>query len=261
MLAEERLRTILGIIEDREVVSVPELSGRLGTSEVTVRRDLRELEDMGKLRRTRGGAMRAEQYAGTYYEPRFTQLDKTNLSLKEQIARKAYGQIQDNTAVIIDSSSTAKQLCAQLRARPKRGLMVVTNSVRVALDLANCDTVEVVLAGGQLRKNILSCTGSLTELVLGRLKVDKAFIGINGIDFLEGVLTTPNLSESAVKRQMRGCARETVILADHTKIGRTYLSKVFDIGEVDMIITDGGVDPAVSAQARDCGAELVVAED
>lgn len=257
MLAEERWHTIVSMIQQNNVVSVPELSRLLNTSEVTIRRDLRELEETGKLRRTRGGAVKTDLYAGTYFEPQYAQLESMNIELKEEICRRAYSLIMDNTAIIMDSSSTTMQLCKYIKQKPKKGLMVVTNCVRVVLEFASSD-VETLLVGGQVRKNLLSCTGPISELALKQLKVDKAFIGINGIDFSEDVLTTPNMSEGAIKRSMMACARETIILADHTKFDKTYLSKVTNASEVDLIITDSKVDLQTVNDARECGAELLI---
>ncbi len=259
MLAEERWQHIVNIIQKKNIASVIELSQRLNTSEVTIRRDLKELEELGRLKRTRGGAVRIDPYSGTYNEPQFAEFEAMNIDLKERICRKAYDLIADNTAIIMDSSSTTKQLCQIIRQKPPVGLMVVTNSVHVVTELASCD-VEIVMIGGQIRKNLLSCTGPLSDLILRQVKVDKAFLGINGIDFVGNVLTTPNISEGAVKRNMMRCARETIILADHTKFNETYLSKVCDATDVDLIVTDKEVDQSTIDEAKECGVELLVAD-
>jgi len=250
----------MNILHSNGIVSVSELSKRLSTTEVTIRRDLSRLEQEGKLKRTHGGAIRNDQNGGRYFEPLFSQLEIMNAELKTQITRKAFDLISDNTAIIIDSSSTAKLLCQLIRMNPPAGLMVVTNSVRVVLDLSICDSVEVILIGGQVRSNLISCTGPLTDLILDQLRVDKAFIGINGIDLKADVLTTPNISEAAIKASMMKCAREVIILADHTKFNKTYLSRVCNATDVDTVITDNLVDPAILEEANECGVSLLIAD-
>lgn len=259
MLAEERWQIIIDLLNKNNVMSVTELSKRLNTSEVTIRRDLRELEDAGALRRTHGGAI-SLQYKSTSFEPQFAQLESANSELKQQICRQAYKLINDNDAIIIDGSSTAVQLCRYFKQQPKKGVMVVTNSARVVFELASCDSVEIVHIGGQVRKNVLSSTGPLADLVLNQIKVDKAFIGINGIDFSENLLTTPNLSEGAIKRTMMKCARETIVLADHTKFGLNYLCKVCNATDIDHIVTDSAVESDVVKRAEELGTNLIVSE-
>ena len=260
MLTEERWQNILSIIQSNGIVSVAELSKRLGATEVTIRRDLKALEQDEKLKRTHGGAIRIDPNRGTYFEPMYSQLENTHTEQKAQICKKAYELISDNTAIIIDSSSTAKQLCDLIRENPPTGLMVVTNSVRVVLDLSMCDSVETVLIGGQVRKNLISCTGPLSDLMLAQLRVDKAFIGINGIDFKDNVLTTPNLSEGAIKKSMMKCAREKIIISDHSKLNKTFLSKVCNATDVDLIITDNQIDPSIEDEAKECGVKLMIAD-
>ena len=260
MLTEERWQHILSILQSDGIVSVSELSRRLSTTEVTIRRDLNRLEQDGKLKRTHGGAIRGDLNGGVHIEPQFSQLERMNAGLKEQICKKAFELISDNTAIIIDTSTTAKKLCDFIRRNPPTGLMVVTNSVRVVLDLSICDTVEVVLVGGQIRKNLISCAGPLSELLLNQIRVDKAFIGVNGIDIRGNVMTTPNIAECAMKVSMMNCAKETIILADHTKFNQTFLCKICNANEVDTIITDSKVDPAIVAEAAECGVSLLIAD-
>lgn len=260
MLTEERWQHILSALQSNGVISVSALSKTLGTTEVTIRRDLEKLEREGKLKRTHGGAIRSSQYGGTYFEPHYSQLDVMNAGLKAQISKKAFELISDNSAIIIDSSTTSKQLCELIRRNPPTGLMVVTNSVRIVLEFSMCESVEVILVGGQVRKNLISCTGPLSELLLDQIRVDKAFIGINGIDFEDNVMTTPNISEGAIKNSMMKCAKEIIILADHTKFGKTFLCKVCNATDVDTIITDNEVDPETVEKAKECGVSLLIAD-
>ena len=259
MLAEERWQSILQLLEARNVLSVPELSRVLSASEVTVRRDLSELEQRGKLRRTHGGAIRLDA-VGAAREVRLSQYASENVALKEQIGRRAAALIDDHSAIILDASTTAVHLCRLIPTLPLTRLTVITNSLRAAETLAGCAFVELLMVGGQIRKDFLSSYGHLADLTLSRLRADRAFIGMNGVDLLGDAMTTPSLAESAVKQAMMRCAGETVVLADHTKFGRQFLSRVCGVTDVGMIVTDGGVDPALLSQAAERGVAVLTPE-
>jgi len=261
MFGEERRKSILETIEDKGVVSVSELSERLNVSEVTIRRDLIEIEKTEPIRKTHGGAILCNYTGkGRIYEPGYIELENSNTEAKQQIAEAAFKLVQDNSAIIIDSSSTTKYLCNLFRKNPPNNLMVVTNSLRAAMILAECPTVNIMLTGGQIEKNLVSCIGTLTETALKGIRVDRAFIGVRGIDFKENSLTTPAIMESSVKTQFIACSKETIVLADHTKMGKMFLSKVCSATDVQMIITDPEVSPEAIAQANECGANLVVSD-
>jgi DeoR family fructose operon transcriptional repressor len=261
MLLEERWKRIMEIIQEKKVVSVSELSKYFDTSVVTIRRDLHELEKTtDKIRRTHGGAIWSDfAVKGTNYEPLYPELESSNKEIKEEICVAAAKLLRDNIAIIIDSSTTAKQLCNLILQNPPKGLMVVTNSVRVAMMLDDCPSVETILTGGKVRKGIVSCTGRLAESAIKQMRVDKAFLGINGIDLRQNVLTMPSMTEGAVKTDMIESAKETIILADHTKFDTTYIYKVCNASDVSLIITDKGVSQEEISLAKECGVNLVVA--
>lgn len=250
------------MIQETKVVSVTDLSKKFHVSDVTIRRDLMELEKTTeKVRRTHGGAIWSDfAVKGMNYEPLYPELENANQDIKDQIAVSASRLINDYSAIMIDSSSTAKQLCSFILKNPPQGLTVVTNSVRVAMLFSDSPTIEVIIIGGQMRKGIVSCIGHLAESAIKQIRVDKAFLGINGVDFAENTLTMPSLTEGAVKSEMISSSKETIILADHTKFGKTYLYKVCNATEVDLIITDKGVSAATVSQAEKCNANLLIAK-
>lgn len=262
MLLEERWQLIMEAVQQKRIVSVADLSKNLNTSDVTIRKDLTSLEEKtGKIKRTHGGAIWIDfTLEGMNYEPLYSVQESENKEAKRQICATASKLIQDNMAIIIDASTTAKYLTEFIRQDAPKGLSVVTNSVRVVMALSDLPNIEVLLTGGQIRKGINSCIGNIAENTLKQVRVDRAFLGMNGIDFSENILTMPNSAEGSVKSGMIASARETIILADHTKFNRTYLFKVCNATDVSMILTEQGVDPAVMAQADKCGANLKIVE-
>lgn len=258
MLVEERFQFIINQVNSHNVVSVSDLSKSLGISEVTIRRDLKELEQQGVLRRTHGGAT-SVSFGGTSFEPSYFQLANERQNEKRAISEYAVNLIQDDSAIAIDGSSTCFSLCELISQKRWNNLTVVTNALRVAMELTKCDGVSIVIVGGQVRKNLISTFGYLADSVLAQLKVDTNFMGINGIDFDENSITTPNLSECAVKRSFMNTAYKTYYLADHTKFGMSYLSRVCQATEATAIITDAGIDERFVKQAEDLGVELLIA--
>ncbi len=261
MLSQERCRIILENLNRKKVVSVPELSIELKTSEVTIRRDLQELEDEGKLKRVHGGAIPIET-SSSAFEPLHAQLQSENIESKKIIAKAAYDFIAEKSAIILDSSTTAMELCKLICDKPIEGLVVVSNCVRIIVELTNCTDIELIMIGGVVRKNLISCTGTLSETMMEKIRVDKAFIGINGIDLVDDVLTTPNLSEAAIKQSMIRCAKESIILADHTKFDHSYLGWVSKASDVNCIITNSFAgEGTILEAARNCGTEIIVANE
>lgn len=256
MIAHERKQFIIDLLMKNKSVSVAELSKELGTSEVTIRRDLNELEKENALERTHGGAIRK---MSTSFEPVFSELAQVNANSKRAIALEAYNLIEDNDAVVIDSSSTGVQLAKLIKTGNKKNITVVTNSFITVWELMHCENCETIHIGGQVRDN-LSCTiGAIAEASLKKLRVDKAFVGINGIDFEVG-FTTPYLFESQTKRAMMNAARSVYIIADSSKFGKTYLSILCPIERATCLITDDCITEDHKKEAEERGLELIVAK-
>lgn len=256
MIAHERKQFILDLLMNNKSVSVTQLSEMLDTSEVTIRRDLKDLEKENALKRTHGGAIRKKSAA---FEPRISELAQENVESKKAIALEAYRLIEDNDAIIIDSSSTGAQLAKLIKNGAKKNITIVTNSFITAWELMHSENCEIIHIGGQVRDNISCTIGAIGEASLRSLRVDKAFVGINGIDFGVG-FTTPNLFESQIKRAMMNAAYRVYILADSSKFGQTYLSIVCPVDRVDYLITDEGITENQKKAADENDLELIIAK-
>ncbi|MBR5559411.1 MAG: DeoR/GlpR transcriptional regulator [Oscillospiraceae bacterium] len=255
MLAHKRKELIKEMVSKYRIVRVSDLSERFQTSDVTIRRDLKELEEAGLLKRTHGGAIKV---TNTAFDPALVDLETTQVAEKLQIAREAYKHINDNDAIVLDPSSTVAYLATLLKSGEKKNITLVTNSFKEVMELVDCPEVEVIHIGGQLRHKLQSAIGPIAEASLRNLKVDKAFIGCNGIDFQNGYTTT-NLFEGQIKQAMMKSANQTYMLADSSKFHQTYLGVVAPINGVDYLITDSGVDAETIAQAEEAGINLIVA--
>jgi DeoR family transcriptional regulator, fructose operon transcriptional repressor len=137
-----------------------------------------------------------------------------------------------------------------------RDLTVVTNSLPIAQLLVSRPTITVHLAGGRIRGRTMAAVDDWAVAALRGIFADVAFIGANGISPARG-LTTPDRAEAAVKAAMIAAARRTVVLADHTKVGADHFARFGDLSEVDLVITDSGLDPELAHELEVAGPEVV----
>ena len=244
---EERKLKIVAYLQEHVRVSVQELCKMFQVSESTVRRDLQELEDVNLLKRTHGGAVCLEN---VNFEPSFIDKGDHFRKEKESIARKAAEFIQDGDTIVIDSGTTTFYLAKEIKRFSN--LQVVTNSIILGQELQGTKGIEVVITGGTVRQNTLAMVGPIAEQSLSMLRVDKAFIATNGLDMKEG-LTTPNVLEAATKAKMISIAKQVILLADHTKIGKVSFAKFADLSKVDICIVDDQVSADVVAKMQQSG--------
>ena len=234
MLPEERKHVILQIINERKAARVADLSSALNITEATVRRDLDELQSEHKIRRTHGGALSIYPSA---HEWNVQELVQEPQEEKRAIAAKAYEFIDDNDTLIMDNSTTVRALVGLLKTKRKKRLTVITTSFTIVSDLIGTPDYEIIHAGGSVRVNTNGTLGPIAERTLADLRADKTFLGVNGISADFGY-SVPHSYEASLKMRMIRSARQTLILADHSKFDKSYLCKVAPIDGVDYLITD-----------------------
>ncbi len=255
MFPEERRRRILEMMRSGKAVTVADLAAVFEVSESSIRRDLRELERSGLLARTHGGAVPVE---GTLSEPTFAEKTSRNLPQKRAVARVAAGLVKDGDSIILDAGTTTLEIARQLRQR--RNLTVVTNAFHIAAELADCPSIRVIVTGGEVKGNTLALVGPVAERTLEEVNVDRTFLGTNGIDLARG-LTTPTEAEAAVKRRMIAAARQTVVVADHTKLGKVAFATIAPVTGVQMLVTDRDFDPGAARELGRRGVEVLIADE
>lgn len=255
LFEEERKAKIVAYVQEYTRASVQELAKAFDVSESTIRRDLKDLEDAKQLKRTHGGAVCFESVS---FEPTFSEKEDRYAREKENIARKAVELIEDGDTILLDSGTTTHLLAEQLKGFSR--LTVVTNSLTIAQQLQELPGIETVVVGGMLRQNTLALVGPIAERSFEMIRVDKAFVATNGIHLKEG-LTTPNIIEAAAKRKMIEVAKQVVVLADHTKVGRVAFAKFGDLSEVDKLIIDSGVPKDVVKDLEDRGVNVYVVDE
>jgi DeoR family transcriptional regulator, fructose operon transcriptional repressor len=253
MYAEERQREILRLARADGRVDVMALSDRLDVTAETIRRDLTVLERAGVLRRVHGGAIPVDRIG---FEPALATRDTVMISEKERIAKAAVAELPDDGAVILDAGSTTARLAGLLPA--DRELTIVVNSPVLAATLGLKPNLTVLLLGGRVRGKTLATVDDWALRPLAEMYVDVAFMGTNGCSVERG-LTTPDTAEAAVKRAMITAARRVVLLADHTKIGNDYLARFGEVADLDLLITDNGIDDELADEVESTGVRVVKA--
>ncbi|GAB3298275.1 DeoR/GlpR family DNA-binding transcription regulator [Hymenobacter tenuis] len=252
-----RAHTILEKLLHAGSVSVDELATQFSVTAATVRRDLIELEQRGRLRRTHGGAVPVEPllYEPFRYDSSFHEQIDRHLAEKRRIGLAAAALIQPGETISLTAGTTTTQVTRSLR--PGANVTVVTNTVNVAMELSHRQDVRVFVTGGLLTGGWFSLVGPAAAQALSQFFVDKVFIGVNGLDAQRG-LTSLHPEEAAVIQVMLRQAKRRIVVADHSKLGVVATSLICPATEVHQLITDTGATEAQLAPFRQLGLDVVV---
>jgi DeoR/GlpR family transcriptional regulator of sugar metabolism len=253
MFTAERRQVILSALAVHRSMSVSDLARLTRCSEITIRRDLRALEEAGHLLRQRGGATAATTLMD---EPTYSDKARVAPDAKAQIGRVAATLVQDGDVVLLLGGTTTQALARHLVGRR---LMVVTNSVLVAHELANAPEVEVFLVGGMLRGSIHATVGGDSERTLAGMQVATVFLSGNGLSTAHG-LSTPNVHVASTDRAAVAASDRVVVLVDHTKLGVDTLAQTVPTRRIDVLVTDGEADPVTLGGLRTAGVDVRVAD-
>jgi len=253
MYAPERHRAIVERVATGGRASVVDLAEALDVTPETIRRDLSILERQGMVRRVHGGAIPVRRPG---FQPTVDSRSAVHVEEKNRIAETALDEIPQAGAIIVDSGTTTGRLLALLPA--DRQLTVVTNSVQHAIALANRENITCMLLGGRVRGRTLACVDSWAINSLRGITADVAIVGTDGVSVERG-LTTPDLIEAEIKTAMLKAARRTVVLADHTKFGTDHFAAFAALDDIDVIISDSGLDADVAAEIEGAGPMVVLA--
>jgi DeoR family transcriptional regulator, aga operon transcriptional repressor len=252
MLSEERQRAILDLLQRDGRVLVIDLAKQFRTSQVTIRKDLEILHVKGRVHRTHGGALPARD--GALEDPTLREKEKLHRKEKLQIAAAAARMVSEGQVVILDSGTTTTAIARALRNL--QHLTIITNAVNIAAELSG-SSLEVILTGGNLRKNSFSLVGPIAEETLHKLHADILFLGVDGFDVHYG-LSTPNLLESKVNRAMIEISKTAVAVCDSSKFGKRSLSLISPTGSLQHVITDSGIPKPDLAALKKAGVAVTI---
>jgi DeoR/GlpR family transcriptional regulator of sugar metabolism len=251
-LAAHRRQRLGLIVDSRRAVRLDELSAALGVSQATVRRDLDALAATGRLRRVHGGAVAIDDRLD---EPHFDAKAATAADEKLRIAGRAVELLAPDDTVYLDSGSTVLAVARLLHGWTR--LTVVTNSLPAANELAGRGP-RLIVIGGELRATSRALVGPLTRSLLETLHMDRALMGTFAISLDEG-LTTTDPSEAYTKQLVMRRAREVILLADSHKMGTRSFVDAGRIDDVDVLVTDAGIDERTVRTLKRRGVRVITA--
>lgn len=252
MTTVKRHRVIIDNINREKQVKVQTLCEELNVSSVTIRKDLKLLEEKGLLHRVHGGATLDDPYA---IDRHIDEKEKIQHSEKMKIGTEAAKMIEPADSILIASGTTVLAFAKCIV--PKGSLTVITPALNVALELNQHLEIEVIQLAGTLRKRSSSVTGMYAEQILADYSCTKLFLGVDGID-LDFGLTTTNIMEARLNRQMIDISQKTIVLADATKFGKRGFGRICGFDQIDEIITDKRISDYAKSKIEDHGVRVTV---
>ena len=253
LMPEERRNKIYKLLREVDSKQVSELAEEFDVSEMTIRRDLQDLAERDLVERTHGGAIARKKFRLDHNVEKRIQ---KNRQLKKRIADTAADLIEDHDYLALDASTTVLQLARSFPAR--QNINAVTNGLLTSRVLSDRDEVDVVLAGGEMRKEALSTVGSIAREIIGRFNFTRTFMSANAVSPGRGVNDT-DVAEIAVKQEMMKNSSQIVVLADSTKLGQEAFSVTCPLSRVDVLITDDRAEEEMVTKIKEADVKVIMA--
>ena len=248
----KRHKYILDEIKTNGYAKVSDLSKALEVSEVTIRKDLKHLEEKKLLYRNHGSA---SSLSSIISDRHIDIKEKIRSEEKAAIAKQAKTLVNANDKIMIASGTTLLAFANELDA--SENITVITSSVKVSLALCYNPNIEVIQLGGTMRKNSVSIIGHYAENILKSLSCDKLFLGVDGIDLDYG-LTTSDMNEARLNQQMIDASQKTIILTDSSKFSKRGFCKICDLNKIHHIITDKEAPSHIIELIKEKGIEVTL---
>ncbi len=249
-----RQNDIVTLARTEGKVSVEDLAARFDVTPQTIRKDLNDLCDGGVLQRFHGGAMLANGVANFGYEAR-RQLATDE---KRRIGLKAASLIPDNSSLLINIGTTTEQVAHALKDH--RGLLVITSNINAVEIMKTFTGVELVIAGGQVRRSDGGIVGEAAVDFINQFKTDYAVIGVSAIDE-DGSLLDYDFREVRVAQAIIANARHVILVTDLLKLQRNAPVRIGHISQINTIVVDADLPAKLQEICREHGVEVIVARD
>ncbi|MBN2859006.1 MAG: DeoR/GlpR transcriptional regulator [Sphaerochaetaceae bacterium] len=246
----QREQEILSLVISEGEIAVSVLSDRLGVSAVTIRSDLRSLEAKGMIIRSHGSAMAA-------YNPYFLEKQNSNTEYKNRIAQIAASMVHDGEKIMVTNGTTSALIAKYLYG--KRDIQIVTNSTLLLPYMRTNPNVSLTVVGGEFRPSAEALVGPIALSQLEHYHVGITFAGTDGFSITHGFTT--HLTENAeIVRRMCAQGTRRIIVADSSKFDQVGFVRIFNLNEVDAIITDARLIPEARHRIEDMNIELLIAD-
>jgi DeoR family transcriptional regulator of aga operon len=238
MKTTNRADQILRELRQKGSLSLDELIADLGASAASVRRDLAKLEAKGLVRRTHGGVTLVEPllYEPFRYDSLFQNREQHRTAEKRKIGLAAAELILENETVGFTAGTTTTHVARNLRNR--LNIRVITNAINIAMELSNCPGLKTFVTGGFVQwAGSFSLVGHAAITSLSDIYMDRVFVSVCGIDPARGI-TVIEPEEGLTFRSMIQQAKQTVVVADSSKIGMVTPALICPISDIHLVITD-----------------------
>ena len=253
--AKERRAMILALLDKENEVSVTKLSKALGTSEVTIRKDLTNLQNRNLLVRTRGGAIR-RPVENLNEDTAISQKRMFNFQEKERIGQLATTLIKNGDHILLDSGTTTMEIAKNLDKFTD--LTIVTNALNIAEELMKYKRFTVVMLGGHVRINSHSTIGPIALKDLSHFTNYKLFLGIDSFSFENGI-STPNMEEAILNQAMIAQASEVIAVFDSSKFNKRSFCHIANAEQIHAIVTDKNIPIGYKSRLNEQNIKLYLA--
>lgn len=252
MFAIERRNAIIKYLEENGSISVDTLAAKLNVTTMTIRRDLKVLEDANMIARTFGGAVLKSVLMD---EISYKEKSEVNKEEKIRIAGYAATLIKEGETIILDSGTTNMEVAKKIKDMKK--LNVITNDVMIASFLSNSKGLQVYCTGGLIQTHIGACIGASAAEFFKNIIADKVFLAASSVDLDKGV-STPTFEKAYLKKQMMMSSQKIILVCDSSKFGKKSFTKVCSLNEFDLIITDNRLDKKLVKKIQEANINLAL---
>lgn len=237
MFLQERYEKILERIETEGRVTVKALAKEFKVTEDCIRKDLRELENRGKLKRVYGGAIVQRSHNDI---KSIDERKNININEKKNIAKNAVSIINDDEFIFLDTSTNNIEIAKELGSSNKK-VIVVTNMLEIVFELKNALNIKVICIGGEFNNEVGAIVGAAADRYIRNFTYDKAFIGVCGINKETGYISTLNLEDGTTKKTIIECSNKSYLVMEKEKFNYDEFYKFATLEEIEGIVTEDEV--------------------
>lgn len=246
--ANQRRDEIMELIRTQGNIRVADISKSYGVSEVTVRSDLEYLEAQGVLKRVHGGAVGTGKH---YVNMDMSERYMSNSAAKKELAARIAELVDNNDTIMMNAGTTLTYVLHAIKG--KRNISIVTNSIQNAVEVSTYPDFNVILLGGEIDEKYQFTYGNDTVAQLDRYHATKCILSVDGIS--ENGLSLYYSNESGIVRKMIASSDKVIVAADNSKLGKNTFSRVADVTDMDLLVTNRGSAEQVSL-LREMGVEV-----
>ncbi len=246
----QRREKLKRLIQERQELQTSQLAQMFHVSSVTLRSDLIYLERLGVCKRLFGKVVASNNRIADDNFELVSHIDE-----KERIGKAAAKLIEDGDAVLFYTGSTTRQVARFID--PAVHFIAVTNSMHIALELQKLPNAKVVILGGTMNRQLGATFGVQTIQQVRSFNLDKLFISVEGVDAKMGITNAMHF-ESELNQVVMECAKKTIVVADHTKVGTVSFVQMGSVDSIDLLITDSGAKPEAIDALQKAGVDVMI---